>query len=121
MAGLKEELLGLEDREIVEVEVKQWGGRKIRIASMTAADRDQFELQNYEEVETAKKENRRSRNVRARMLVMCIVDEKGERVFSEADIEALGKKSAVALDRLYGVAQRLNGYSLKDVKELEKN
>lgn len=119
--GLKEELLGLEDREIVEVEVKQWGGRKVRVAAMSAAERDQYELESYEEAELAKKEGRRVRNVRARMLVQCLVDELGQRIFTTADIDALGGKSAAALDRLYSVAQRLNGYSLKDVKDLEKN
>ena len=37
------------------------------------------------------------------------------------DIEALGGKSAAVLDRLFGVAQKINGMAAADIEALEKN
>jgi len=61
------------------------------------------------------------RNMTARLCAICIVDEKGKRVFSDFDAESLGRKSAKALDRIFDVAQRLNGLGADDIKEMAKN
>jgi hypothetical protein len=50
-----------------------------------------------------------------------MVDENGERLFQEEDTFPLGGKSAAALDRIFTVAQRLNGLRDEDVEELAKN
>lgn len=60
-------------------------------------------------------------NIRARMVARCAVDERGERVFADEDVAALGRKNAAMLDRLWTVAVRLNALSAADVEELEKN
>ena len=48
-------------------------------------------------------------------------DSQGKRVFNEADVEALGKKSGQELSKVYKVAQRLSGMSDEDIEELAKN
>jgi hypothetical protein len=60
-------------------------------------------------------------NIRARLCAMAMVSDDGERIFTDADMKALGKKSAKALDRVFAVAQKLNGLSAGDVEELAKN
>jgi hypothetical protein len=60
-------------------------------------------------------------NLRAKVVARCVVDEDGVHIFSDADIPALGKKSAAALNRVYEVAQRLSGITDDDVEELTKN
>ena len=58
-------------------------------------------------------------NVRAKLCAWCIVDEgRRPRVFADADIVALGAKSAAALDRIYDVASDLSGITDEDVEEL---
>ena len=57
-------------------------------------------------------------NVRARLCLLCLVDENGDRLFQEEDTFPLGGKSAAALDRIFTVAQRLNGLRDQDVDEL---
>ena len=49
-------------------------------------------------------------NVRAKLCAWCVIDENGGRMFSDADVVALGAKSAAALDRIYEVASELSGY-----------
>jgi hypothetical protein len=52
---------------------------------------------------------------------MCLVDENGEQLFQHEDTFPLGAKSAAALDRIFQVAQRLNGLREEDVNELAAN
>lgn len=39
----------------------------------------------------------------------------------EADVKALGRKSALALNRVFEVAQRINGLTEEDMEELAGN
>ena len=61
------------------------------------------------------------KNLRAKLIVLTVVGDMGEKLFTEADIEAIGGKSAKALDRIFMVAQRINGIGQKEVEELTKN
>lgn len=121
--GLKEELLALADRPFEEVPVPEWDavlkGAKLRITAMSAADRDAWELEAY--LERKGVGAAAAKNVRAKLVARCLVDESGERVFGEADVAALGRKSAKALDRLFDVAQRLNGLTETEMKAIEGN
>ena len=58
---------------------------------------------------------------RARFVGLCLVDEMGERLFSDHEVAQLGTKSAAALDRVFRVAQTLNALGDAAVGELEKN
>lgn len=115
----KEEILGVNDLAFEEIEVPEWGGT-VRIKTMTGAERDEFESDVFEtKGNNSSKVN--MRNFRAKLVSKCLVDENGNRIFADADIEALGKKSAKALDRVFAVAQRINAIGQKEVEELTKN
>lgn len=115
----REDILKAQDLVTEEVEVPEWGG-SVFIRTMTGAERNAFELEVVPGV--ADGSNRMDvLNMREKLLVKVIVDDKGQRLFTDKDIKALGEKSAAALDRLFEVAQRLNRLSARDVEELEKN
>jgi hypothetical protein len=59
--------------------------------------------------------------MRAKLLVKCLVDEAGERLFTDQDAPALGAKNGAVIDRLYDVAARLSGLSEEEKAELEGN
>jgi hypothetical protein len=42
-------------------------------------------------------------------------------IFDDNDVIELGKKSGSALDRVFAVAQKLNGFGDKDIEDLGKN
>jgi len=100
------------------VAVPEWGG-DVLVQGLTAKERDAFEISWY----TGQGKNRQENltNLRARLSARCAVDESGARLFSDADIAALGGKSAVALQRVFEAAQRLSGFTRADVDELTKN
>ena len=114
----KAQILGVADLEHEDVEVPEWGGA-VRVQMLTGAERDAFE----QEIVTrqGKKVQMNLANVRARLVALCVVDEEGQRLFGEGDVKALGRKSALALNRVFEVAQRINGLTEQDMEELAGN
>lgn len=107
----KEAILAADDlpREIVSV--PEWGGQ-VYVRTMTGTDRDAFEaslITKDSGPSSQPSKDQRMHNVRARLVSLTLCAESGERLFQDGDIDALGRKSARALDRVFAVAQRLNG------------
>lgn len=100
------------------VDVPEWGG-KIILRGITATERDDYEQAMVDMSPngsvTAK---RRLYNVRASLVVRCIVNEQGEREFSDSDAEKLGAKDAAVINRLWDVCRRLCGMSTEDEVKL---
>jgi len=110
----KDEILKADDSKSEFVEVPEWGGA-VYVSTMTAKERDIFEADVYRggKVEMA--------NLRAKLVALTVVDKEGRKLFQYKDAELLGKKSARALDRLFAVAQRINGLTKEDIEDLAKN
>lgn len=113
MSGLltKDAILGSNDRRVEDVPVPEWGGT-VRVAVMSASERDRWENETY----GGEKPN--MADYRARFVALCIVDGDGKRVFTDKDVGALGQKSAAALDRVFKAGQKLNAVSEEAQKEL---
>lgn len=109
----KEQILGADDLPYEDVEVKEWGGT-VRIRALTGFERDRFELS----VQADPKGKRNLDNVRARLVSLCLVDDEGKRMFTEAEVKDLGSKSARALDRLFDAARKLSGLGDEDIEVL---
>ncbi|MEU7617185.1 hypothetical protein AB0B27_13975 [Micromonospora rifamycinica] len=114
----RDQILSAEDILTEDVEVPEWGGT-VRVKGMSGAERDHFEAGSLK----GKGKNRdvNLANLRARLVAASCVDEHGQRLFRQIDIEALGRKSAAALGRVYDVAQRLAGLTDEDVDELTED
>ena len=111
----KKDILQAKDFQEETVKVPEWGG-EIRVRGLTATERDSFEHELFDQADSPG-----MKIVRSSLCARCIIDEKGDRLFSDADIKALGNKSAVALNRVFQVAQKLSGLRKEDVEELAKN
>jgi hypothetical protein len=113
----REAILGAQDLPTKDVPVPEWGGT-VRIRSLTAKDRDAIETAVY----AAHKNGRHApENVRALYAAGCIIDEKGTPLFTVEDVEALGQKSATALNRIYEAVLSHNAIAEGDVEELAGN
>ena len=122
----RDAILQREDIVTEDVEVPEWGGT-VRVRGMSGVERDAYEASLIEQPEANGKRKRRKQpgskatnlaNVRAKLCAWCVIDENGERMFTDADVVALGAKSAAALDRIYEVASELSGYTDEDVEEI---
>src|SRR4030042_110875 len=97
----KMDILGASDRAIQTVAVPEWGG-DVSMRALSARERDAFELS----VNDGKRKD--MANLRARLLVRCLCDEQGNRIFEDSDADALGAKSARAAERLFDIARTLH-------------
>ncbi len=100
------------------VEVPEWGGSVI-VREMTGTERDAWEA----EIVAAGglQAAGAMKNARAKLAVRTVVDDEGKRLFTDNDIEVVGRLSATALDSVFMVAARLSGLTAKDMEALEGN
>ena len=114
----KTALLTANDLQTEDVEVPEWGGA-VRVRSFTGRERDAFEASMVRGDGRDRKVD--LTNMRARLVGLTVIDETGQRLFTDDEVDLLGAKSGAALDRVFAVAQKLNGLSGADVEELSKN
>ena len=111
----RQQIVDADDLPTKDVNVPEWGGT-VRVKTMTALEKDKWEISCLTD---DKKSNLEA--MRAKLAAHTIVDESGQRLFTEFDVEKLAAKSAKAIERIYNIAQKLNGISDKDLKDMEKN
>ena len=111
------DILKVDDIQIELVEVPEWDG-SVYVKGMTGAERDDFETSIIQQ--RGKNHRVNMTNIRAKLVSKTTCDEKGAALFTGTDIKALGKKSALALQRVFDVAQRLSGITSDDIDELSE-
>lgn len=114
--------IAFEDLDLSDI--PGWG--VVRVKDLTAKERDRLEQAVVvERTEMVKGKRHKTtglkENIRATFCAACVVDEALQPIFSKGDIEALGQKSARALDRIFSLIRTRNGISDDDVAELEGN
>jgi hypothetical protein len=107
---LRDQILAADDLPRKEVKIPEWK-TTVWVRTLTAGERDRFEGRQARDPYT---------DVRARLAVLCLVDESGANIFSEQDIPALSQKCSKALDRIFAISVQLNGISKQDLEELKK-
>lgn len=111
----KATILGAAHLKTESVDVPEWGdGVTVIVSEMSGLARDAF----YAKKEGGKVSVSESQ---ADLLVATVVDETGALVLDESDIANLRAQSVVALDRIVGVAMRLNAMQPAAVEDAVKN
>ena len=104
----KTAILAAQDLQTEDVEVPEWGGA-VRVRSFTGRERDAFQASMVRGDGRDRKVDRT--NMRARLVGLTVIDETGQRLFTDEEVDLLEAKSGAALDRVFAVAQKLNGLS----------
>jgi len=120
----KEQILSAQDLAHEDVSVPEWGG-VVRVQEMSGQDRERFEGALYhiktrltggtiseQELEITE------HKVKVLLCSLAMVDDKGNRLFKDSEVEKLGRKSYKALVRVYNVARRLSGIGAEAEQEL---
>jgi hypothetical protein len=116
----REQILALDDRLFEEVDVPEWN-TKVRVRGLTGSERDAWEASLVREDGSGRRRRMDYSNLRAKLIVLSVVDAGGNRVFEPTDTAALGRKSASSLERIFEVARRLSRLTDEDVEELTGN
>lgn len=114
--SIKDKLLALQS-QIPTATVKVVGVGDVHLTGLTAGARDSWEQVVY----LSKGKGTTVRDVRASLVVRCIVDEAGARMFSDSEVVQISLMPAKVIDKLYEKCQALSGLGADDVEELEKN
>lgn len=110
----KQDILAASDLKREEVDVPEWGG-KVLVTSFSADAKDAVEFRILDLMKKG------TVGMRAAYVALALIDEHGQRLFSDEEIPMLGTKFAGAVDRVYEVVSRINKISEQDLKDLEKN
>ena len=116
----KQEIAEKSKRPIEELLVPEWGeGVGVFLREPTGAARDAIEADTV-----SRRGKDRSVNLelfRAKAMAQCIVNEQGEREYSEKEVAQLAEMGAQAYSRIYERCRFLLGMSEKDENDLTKN
>lgn len=122
-----DQILGAPDIKYEYVDVPEWGGA-VRVKGLNGVESDAWEASLV--TVTSTKGRRGSgvpeltpnmKNARARLVCLCLVDDDGNRLFTDDQVGELAAKSAAVLRRVFDVACRLSGIGDEVVEELEGN
>lgn len=116
----KDQILAADRKKTVDVQVKEWGGA-VRLQELSASDRDMWESESFVLNPEGTSAKFNPKHARARLVVRCLVDDKGKRMFTDDEVAAIGSLSAASVQRLFNAARKLNAISEDDMKELEGN
>ena len=94
------EILAAQDIETVDVDVPEWGGT-VRLRAMSGEEAAKFVDSLGGKTSTSA----------VKVVMLCAINEKGDPLFSEEQLELLKKKSLRAILRLQKEVLRINGMS----------
>jgi hypothetical protein len=114
----REEILALNDLELEELNVPEWQ-TSVFVRGLSGDERDIFEGKMIQMNGNSVK--LKMEHLRALLVYFGTCNKDGSRKFRLTDIEALGKKSAAALERIAGRIQVLSKMRNADIKELTEN
>ncbi len=92
------------DRKPVRLEVPEWGG-DVYVRVMSAAD------------QAALSEDVPRAEIPVRVIIHCLVDEMGEPILSDEDVDELSKTEFPIIMRVFAFVAKLNGLSSKELED----
>jgi hypothetical protein len=105
-ADLRKRLFGAKDIRIKSIEVPEWGGTYyVRVINGKARE-------SFEEALAAEQ---RMKNFRMKFLILTLCDEDGATILTDADIDFLGERSSVVINRVFDAAWAINGFTKEAV------
>lgn len=102
------------------VHTPEWGDYDtyVCVQSLTGTQRDRYEGEIIDQRGGGKAVFKFA-NARAKLVQACLIDEDtGELLFSPQEIDQLGERSALALDRVFTACQKLSGLRKEDIDTL---
>lgn len=107
----KDAILGADDLPTRDITVPEWGG-DVRVRGLTGRERDRFEMS----IAAAQKGGSGEVDLRAPIVGRCLVDEEGNRLFTDKELGRLAAKSGAVLDRLFDVVRQMSGMDAGQVE-----
>lgn len=117
MGTLRDSILAADDLPREQVQTDEWapfGVPFVYIRGLTSQERDAYEQSLLVTVNGNRVPNTRIKNIRAAFVARVLVNDQGEREFTDKDVDLLGMKNAAVIDRLWDVGRKLSGMVLDE-------
>lgn len=111
----KSQILAANKRRFADVDVA--GVQRLRIRSLTEKERSKYEA---DFLDTEGKATNLVTG-KARLIILCVCDASGRRLFSDADIAAILEMDAVVTNSITDACRSHCGFTDADVEDLAKN
>ncbi len=111
----REEILSKTSLKTEALNIPEWGGDVI-VSEMSGAMRD-----GWEQAIREKDASGRLVSPRAKLIAFTVVDDKGNRIFKDDDVEAIGKLSSETLEKICIASMRLNGLGVDEINKVKKS
>ena len=115
----KDAIFGTDDLVIEKVDLEEFWGGHVFVKTLTGLGRDEYEMS----VMASRGEDNEIniQSARIDLVVLTTCDSDRNLLFEKEDVERLNQKNAKAINKIFAVAQRLNGLRKEDIEELAKN
>ena len=115
---IRTSILASDDLPRESMECPEWG-QTLHVRTLTGAGRDEFE--NTVQSASKGKDGLDLRGLKIKLVLLTLCDDDGELLFDATDALVLNSKSSKVIDRIFQVAQKLNGLTADDVDEMVGN
>ncbi len=117
----KSAIMLMQDLPHEELSIPEWNNMVVRVRQLTGTERGIFEGAiakvnpdgGTEGVQVKMDPSR----MKITLVALTMIDEKGKRIFGDREVDALGTKSARAIERIYEVSARLSGLTNESMEE----
>lgn len=116
----KDQITAADDRAFEDVDVPEWGGT-VRVLGMSGTERNAYQSSLVVIGTNGKPQRVNLTDQLAKLVGKCLVGEDFERLFTDKEVAALGRKNGAVLDRLADIAKRLSGLDEKAVEDAAGN
>lgn len=106
---LREFILKADDLKKQKIHIDEWNC-DLWVRQLTGKQLDEWEKSGADII-----------GLRAKIVSFCVVDDDGNRVFSDKDIEKLSNKCGAALNKIVDACSKLNLITQKDIEAIAKN
>jgi hypothetical protein len=127
----RSQILRAKDIKTAPVDVPEWlpedappdAVARVYVKGLSGTEREKYIESIREVVGTGKNQSVKIilQKSGAKLAAKCLCDKDGNKLFSEADVDALGEKSSKALDRVINAAAELNGLNEEAVENAKNN
>ena len=111
----KDQITAVDDRQWKDVDVPEWGGT-VRVLGMSGTERNAYQSSLVVLGPNGSVQRMNMTDQLAKLCARSMVGEDFERLFTDKEVAALGKKNGAVLERIGQVAQRLSGLRKEDVE-----
>lgn len=114
----RDQILSAQDHKTERVSIPDWGG-DVFVRTLSASEWSQYE--NDSMIGETGNKHVDAANLRARLVILCCVDESKKQIFTMADMESINSKHIANVELVYDASMKINRQDSEGKKTTQGN